>query len=130
MKGFLKYMFVAPFKYIQRDKREYDMLCQDLENIEGDVQKLNQNITKHSATLPGCIERKPVFIENENDPEHSVFYVKTDFCASFSLSRPCTKENCHMHADNHKYLARLDDFQAALQKKENFWKNKLRGLQK
>lgn len=130
MKWFLKYLLVVPVKNIKKDKKEYDILCENIKKAKSETGCLKCRITGYSETKPYCIKKIPVYVENENEPEYSVFYRKFENCYHFSQFLPCDKPDCQSYESNHKYFAQQDDLNSLIRQKKNFWKNKVKSLQK
>lgn len=128
LKGFIRYFFVAPYKYIKRDIEDYKDLKRDIKNLNiGLVDALSDITFCRDEAEPscGCVTNYIYYIGKGPEIKRLGYYKRS--CPNFN-GRPCKKEECLYSLANHKYYGIREELNKKKQLKKNFWINKLQKI--
>lgn len=124
-KDVVNYVFVAPFKNIIKNIKDYNILKSKLNDAKMDMLVARGKITKvyhGDETGLACVKIYETVLEDDGCYSLSSSYTKR--CIHIS-DNSCNKKDCPFYKNLQKYYALKGAFKKVLADKRKFWSRKL-----
>lgn len=132
--GAVKYFIKNKFNVIRNDFAQYVQLRRECGNLRHECVSARANLAPVAymgdgeLLTPTCMKQflMPDSMRIDSDASVTCAYVVTcqNFVKCISENKPCGNSQCALYARNQRFFAVLEQYNAAYDKKSDFWRGK------